>query len=289
MGDPRQQRRELVERAYSRAGQNEVPGEYIDPGTGKTVRMRPSEWALAQHDRLRALPESKPESIVNDGVQDADEDDSEPLHTITPPRRSWISTLGIAAAGAAAGCVALLAFQQLGVLPPTISDPGGQTPVATAGETAVRPGSQQSNPLTVGEPAARPDPIAATTGVELPRLGPNFLEETVAFLAPPDNVTGILFVRASDVTGRLCLVAVSPGGKPEISQDGETLVPSIASCTILSLFPEDGLALALTARASPEIHFEGDEGFAMMTTVRLRWAPDGTITKEYQELTPVLQ
>ena len=45
-------RRRLFERVYSREGAEEEPREYRDPLTGATVRMTPSQWALAEYDRL---------------------------------------------------------------------------------------------------------------------------------------------------------------------------------------------------------------------------------------------
>lgn len=47
-------RRQLVEHLYSREGAAEEPREYRDPATGATVRMTPSQWALAEYDRRHA-------------------------------------------------------------------------------------------------------------------------------------------------------------------------------------------------------------------------------------------
>ncbi|MHA7985701.1 hypothetical protein ACX9R5_07820 [Rathayibacter sp. CAU 1779] len=47
-------RRRLLERIYSREGAEETPREYLDPSTGRLVRMTPSEWALAEYDRTHA-------------------------------------------------------------------------------------------------------------------------------------------------------------------------------------------------------------------------------------------
>jgi hypothetical protein len=45
-------RQRLLARVYSREGAAEEPQEYRDPSTGTPVRMTPSEWALAEFDRL---------------------------------------------------------------------------------------------------------------------------------------------------------------------------------------------------------------------------------------------
>jgi hypothetical protein len=45
-------RQRLLARVYSREGAAEEPQEYRDPRTGTPVRMTPSEWALAEFDRL---------------------------------------------------------------------------------------------------------------------------------------------------------------------------------------------------------------------------------------------
>lgn len=46
------ERRRLLERVFSREGAAEHPEDHRDPVTGETVRMTPSEWALAEYDRL---------------------------------------------------------------------------------------------------------------------------------------------------------------------------------------------------------------------------------------------
>lgn len=48
------ERRRLLERVYSREGAAEQPRDYVDPATGSTVRMTPSQWALAEFDREHA-------------------------------------------------------------------------------------------------------------------------------------------------------------------------------------------------------------------------------------------
>ncbi|WP_243061920.1 hypothetical protein [Humibacter sp. RRB41] len=45
------ERRRLLERAYSREGASEPAEQHVDPATGETVRMTPSQWALAEYDR----------------------------------------------------------------------------------------------------------------------------------------------------------------------------------------------------------------------------------------------
>lgn len=48
-------RRRLLERVYSREGAAEEQQDYRDPLTGATVRMTPSQWALAEYDRQHPL------------------------------------------------------------------------------------------------------------------------------------------------------------------------------------------------------------------------------------------
>ncbi|MGN6204356.1 hypothetical protein [Humibacter sp.] len=48
------ERRRLLERVFSREGAAEHPEEHRDPVTGETVRMTPSQWALAKYDWLHA-------------------------------------------------------------------------------------------------------------------------------------------------------------------------------------------------------------------------------------------
>ncbi|HWD62819.1 MAG TPA: hypothetical protein VG369_09995 [Humibacter sp.] len=48
------ERRPLLERVYSREGAAEQPRDYVDLKTGSTVRMTPSQWALAEFDREHA-------------------------------------------------------------------------------------------------------------------------------------------------------------------------------------------------------------------------------------------
>lgn len=45
------ERRRLLERAFSREGADETPEERVDPLSGETVSMTPSQWALADYDR----------------------------------------------------------------------------------------------------------------------------------------------------------------------------------------------------------------------------------------------
>jgi hypothetical protein len=51
-------RQRLLARVYSREGAAEEPQEYRDPSTGTPVRMTPSEWALAEFDRLHPAESS---------------------------------------------------------------------------------------------------------------------------------------------------------------------------------------------------------------------------------------
>ena len=46
------ERRRLLGRAFSREGANEAVEEHLDPVTGEIVRLTPSQWALAEYDRL---------------------------------------------------------------------------------------------------------------------------------------------------------------------------------------------------------------------------------------------
>ena len=46
------ERQRLLERVFSRKGASEHPEDHRDPVTGETVSMTPSEWALAEYDRL---------------------------------------------------------------------------------------------------------------------------------------------------------------------------------------------------------------------------------------------
>ncbi|GAB3609011.1 hypothetical protein GCM10027414_11360 [Humibacter ginsengiterrae] len=48
------ERRRLLERVFSREGAAEATEEHRDPATGETVRMTPSQWALAEYDRVHA-------------------------------------------------------------------------------------------------------------------------------------------------------------------------------------------------------------------------------------------
>ncbi|GAB3801429.1 hypothetical protein GCM10028798_17370 [Humibacter antri] len=62
-------RRRLLERVYSREGAAEEPREYRDPQDGSTVRMTPSQWALAEYDRLHPQASDDAQgSAPNDGA-----------------------------------------------------------------------------------------------------------------------------------------------------------------------------------------------------------------------------
>jgi len=60
-------RRRLLARVYSREGAAEQPQEYRDPRTGAVVRMTPSEWALAEFDRLH--PAEAPAASNGDAAE----------------------------------------------------------------------------------------------------------------------------------------------------------------------------------------------------------------------------
>lgn len=59
-------RRRLLERVYSREGAAEEPREYRDPRSGDTVRMTPSQWALAEYDRAHPQPSADAPTAPHD-------------------------------------------------------------------------------------------------------------------------------------------------------------------------------------------------------------------------------
>jgi len=63
------ERRRLLERVFSREGAAEATEEHRDPVTGETVRMTPSQWALAEYDRVHAHAR---DGAVDDGAVDDD-------------------------------------------------------------------------------------------------------------------------------------------------------------------------------------------------------------------------
>ena len=73
-------RRRLLARVYSREGAAEEPQEYRDPRTGALVRMTPSEWALAEFDRLHPV-EAPTASNVNAADGNRDRSRMRPIHT----------------------------------------------------------------------------------------------------------------------------------------------------------------------------------------------------------------
>jgi hypothetical protein len=69
------ERRRLLHRAFSREGAAEALEDHRDPTTGETVNMTPSQWALAEYDRLHPPAGAGRPRQLGGTRQDADADD----------------------------------------------------------------------------------------------------------------------------------------------------------------------------------------------------------------------
>ncbi|MGN6125535.1 MAG: hypothetical protein ACTHON_03140 [Humibacter sp.] len=261
-------RRRLLERAYSREGASEDVREYRDPVTGETVRMTPSEWALAEYDREHAPtstddgPAGAPRPDRNDGGMPAPGDDEGPQWAAVPgadaslddsrherpTRRGILPTLLVGVAAFIVGVLATLGVSAA-VGGPSASSHPEPTPV-----------SSRAVPFYVPLPAAAVDeyfhsprivgdlPNAVTAGFDpsfYPVANSLTLQESSAIYA------------ARRLNGEYCLVAVA--GDERVAE----------TCTTLSGIAKHGLSL--TKDVTRDL-----DGRPLAVTAT--WQKDGTIS-----------
>jgi len=97
------ERRRLLERVFSHEGASEAVEDHLDPATGRTVRMTPSEWELAQYDRRHGRPGAD-EPVVGEAdgrssgrASDAESSDAESSDAESSDAESYAVLSAIAA------------------------------------------------------------------------------------------------------------------------------------------------------------------------------------------------
>lgn len=143
------ERRRLLERVFSREGAAEALEDRRDPATGETVRMTPSQWALAEYDRLHgaviagdgeerapapgssALASGKEADVPGTAQTRPSTDDA---HRDSPASRRrlsksvpYLSTV----AGLLLGAVVTFAIEGMAASPPNVAGAGQSSPVST--------------------------------------------------------------------------------------------------------------------------------------------------------------
>lgn len=261
------ERRRLLERAYSRAGALEERREYIDPETGDPVRMTPSQWALAEYDRRHpADPDREPEPppAAPATAEEADGPDGpEPTaggrtDPLAPPRRASrrITPYLTAAGGMLLGIALALGVQgTLGFDSPQHTTVG--TPSSTPGHgTAVGAGNgdeaatlEAVTEFFAKTPAARGLPAGVTKGFDATSFRP------VATTVSMQESSAIYAAHRLD--DEYCLVSVAQEGR------------AAETCGTMDDIARRGLTL--TKDAVRDV-----DGRPLAVTVT--WQTDGTIS-----------
>ncbi|MGN6197421.1 hypothetical protein [Humibacter sp.] len=274
-------RRRLFERVYSREGAEEEPREYRDPQTGATVRMTPSQWALAEYDRLHpqapADDEKAPEHRGARGRADPDApsagddggggfDDFDRAHFDQEESDDEADARGTGVASrmrrAAPVLVAAAAFV-LGVLVAVgITTAVGRTapsaPVAASTPTSA-PNDEDWHP--VPGPAVREFLNSSPRATDLPAaVTDGFVPTSFHLIAGSVSLQESASIYAAErLSDQYCLVAVANGARvaetcatlPEMAVHGLTLTKD-------AVRDVDGLPVAVT----------------------VTWSTDGTISWE---------
>ncbi|GAB3614269.1 hypothetical protein [Humibacter ginsengisoli] len=276
------ERRRLLERVFSREGAAEATEEHRDPATGETVRMTPSQWTLAEYDRVHA---HEGEGAVYCGAADAEQDgtsardlqsdaragvaragirgpDDEPFTTdwVTHPRRADRMRRALPYL-TAVGAFVLGVALTVGVEAATDRAPH---PASTDGAVAVQGG---------GFPASRPgdgDEAATLVAVtryfaNTPRVDDLAADTTRGFDATSFHlVTGTVNTNESNaiyaarrLDGEYCLVVVADAGR------------AAATCGTLDDIARHGLSLTTDVASAIRT------GTFAVTVI---WATDGTIS-----------
>ena len=274
-------RRRLLERVYSRAGAAEEPEDHVDPVSGRTVRMTPSQWALDEYDRAHAPheqsdgPDDAASGATGDGMSsagDASTDASSAGGSVAGPghpvRRKRLTLPSLAAAGGLVLGVALTigVESSLGSAPltPPASTQSATGPGADAATTG--PGGVLSGGPGDGEGdegatlVAVTEFFANTPGVD--NLPPNVTKgfdatsfHEVAGTVVMQESSAIYAARRLD--DEYCLVAVTDAGR------------AAETCGTLDDLTRRGLTL--TKDVSRDI-----DGRPLAVTVT--WQTDGTIS-----------
>ena len=265
----------LLARVYSAAGQGEVEQIYVDSVSGVELRMRPSEWALWEFDRLAAeaatlAAAATPTAAVaaptgastgaSNGVEEPTTAASEP-ESPQRSRRRWRGA-ALVAAGVAVGLLAAYGAQNVvdALAPP--SGIGATGPVSYFG---------------AAEPPAGDDVLAIfdRTAPDVRTLPTEILAEFDAVdvqrvYDPSTNGGGYDIFAARKSRDMFCLVLLKTGEKYEancgteqqIIDDGLRLTAIVPAPRPVSLLA-DGLPTPTQAPWQVEAHWNRDGTFSL--------------------------
>lgn len=268
------------EQVYSRQGQQEDPGEFTDPVTGRTVLLRASEWRLLQLEReLARRAERSDAATAEAGTAGAREPGPVPEETSAQGaadagaatsaqgrpdgrrliRRSWVPfgvglIVGVLAALSTTGILRVPDLALFG------ARPAEQTPTPstmTDDDTAL---------LNVfGSAGAEDGPRASLPAV----LEKSFAPDDVAIVFLPANGnTGTRVYAARRDTSQLCLVAVIPS--QQLAMNCGELAEVARGGLTLHFWLTDGLQQARSLL--------GDNVDITASMATVSWNPDGTFS-----------
>ncbi len=270
--------RELARaQVYSRQGQQEEPGEFTDPITGRTVLLRASEWRLLQLERELARRAAHPGAAGPAGGDRRREPDTAPDRDDAADAGSPASVLGRAdsrrllrrsAAPFGVGLIVGIAaaLTATGMLLPDVAIFGvgsaQQAPTPTPLPVA---GDHRALLKVFSEEGRERRPAARLPAV----LASSFAPDDVAIVFLPANGnTGTRVYAARRDSSQLCLVAVIP--TEQLAANCGQLVDVARGGLTLHFWLTDGLQQARSLL--------GDNVDITASMATVSWNPDGTFS-----------
>lgn len=263
------------ERVYSRQGQQEEPGEFTDPDSGRTVHLRESEWRLLRLEREMARRTAMPtattgapggEGSASDPARVPDPGDTADAGAAASARgraggrrllRSAVPfgvglLVGVAAALATTGALWVPGFALFGA---------GQAEQTPTPSPVVDGYEALLQVFSADGPEDAPEPSLPAV------LASSFAPDDVAIVYLPANGnTGTRVYAARSGASQLCLVAVIPS--QQLAMNCGELADVARGGLTLHFWLTDGLQQARSLL--------GDNVDITASMATVSWNPDGT-------------